>query len=123
MQSLDLAASGDLLKTHTIFGIVVEDQETERYAKGGGFSPLLGDPGIGWIPGDTHMYDASRAQFDDDEDAYRSEPHIVGSGKETTLPSPPPLRTAREPFVIHAAQASRLPLCDVTGHGFSTGKC
>jgi hypothetical protein len=61
--------------------------------------------------------------LDDEEQEDRAEEHIVGSGKETTLPSPPPLRTAREPFAIHAAQASRMPLCDVTGHGFSTGKC
>src|SRR5262245_33587768 len=60
-KQLDVAAGGDLLKTDIVFVIMVEDEESWCLAKGGGFSQLLGNPGISWMPGDTHMDDTSRA--------------------------------------------------------------
>ena len=113
----------DPVESRAIFAVIVADEKAGAFPKGRCLPQLLRQPDLAGMARDRDMHDPPRGQLDDDKNENVPKPEIMRSGKETTLPSPPPLGTAREPFVIHAARASHLPLCDVTGHGFSTGKC
>ncbi len=68
-------------KGSTILAVIVPNQEARPLSEGRRFPQMLSQPGIGGIPGDTEVHQASGAQLGDDEHEQRSEEEVIGLEK------------------------------------------
>ena len=73
-----LDALSDPCEGRTVLGVVVADEVSRSFSKGGCAAQLLGDPGIGGALGHGKVNDAARFELDDDKDEQGAEEGIVG---------------------------------------------
>ena len=85
LEYLDATASGDFGKELAKFLVIVTDEKSGSIAPGGGFSQLLGNPGIRRVTGDSEMHDLSRLVGDDDKDVEGTKEQVMNH-REVTSP-------------------------------------
>ena len=84
LEHLDATASGDSGEELAIFLVIVPNEKSRSFAPGGGFTQLLGYPGISRVASDSKMNDLSRLMGDDNEDVEGTEKQIMDHSEITS---------------------------------------
>ena len=75
-EDVDATRCRDARQLGAVLAVVISKKETRSLVKRGGFTQVLGDPLIGWMPGHSDMDHCARAEFTNEERKERSKPEI-----------------------------------------------